>query len=194
MTSLGFGASCVMWWRATTWMPRGGRLPSRRWRPSTIHTRAEERASASVVPPVPHNGATWVTRQNVYVDRIASAWLIARFIDRGALFKFVPARGYQPAPGELRFDMFEGEYTHEGDRCTFETLLRRFALDDAALDAIAGIVHDIDMKDDKFERDETDGVQTVLEGIARGLLDDDARLTAGRTVFDGLYEHFRHHA
>ncbi len=72
-------------------------------------------------PPV---GATWVSRAGVYVDRIASAWLIRRFIDPKASFRFV-AEADRAAPGELRFDMFEGEYTHEGDRCTFEVLLQR---------------------------------------------------------------------
>ena len=70
------------------------------------------------------HGRTWVTREGVHVDRIASAWLIRRFIDPEASFKFVPSKGYQPGPGELRFDMFEAEFTHEGDRCTFEVLLR----------------------------------------------------------------------
>ena len=73
-------------------------------------------------------GRTWVTRQGVHVDRIASAWLIRRFIDPEARFKFVPAKGYVPEPGELRFDMFEAEFTHEGDRCTFEVLLERAGL------------------------------------------------------------------
>src|SRR5262249_19468265 len=68
---------------------------------------------------------TWVTRQGVYVDRIASAWLIRRFIDPEAQFKFVSGKGYRPNEGELRFDMFEAEFTHEGDKCTFEVLLER---------------------------------------------------------------------
>src|SRR2546430_110613 len=77
-------------------------------------------------------GATWVTREGVYIDRIASAWLIGRFIDSKAQFKFVAAEGYRARPGELRFDMFEAEYTHEGDACTFETLVARFGLGDRA--------------------------------------------------------------
>ena len=72
---------------------------------------------------------TWVTRSGVHVDRIGSAWLIRRFIDPGARFKFVPAKGYTPDPGELRFDMFEAEFTHEGDRCTFEVLIVRAGLE-----------------------------------------------------------------
>ena len=103
-------------------------------------------------------GRTWVTRAGVHVDRIASAWLIRRFIDPAARFRFVAPRGHPPAPGELRFDMFEAEYTHEGARCTFETLLARFALDDPALVALGQIVHDIDVKEPTHGRAETPGV------------------------------------
>jgi len=78
--------------------------------------------SARDAPPRKVRGGVWVTRLGVHVDRIASAWLIRRFIDPEAKLKFVPAKGYQPHAGELRFDMFEAEYTHEGDRCTFEVL------------------------------------------------------------------------
>ena len=83
-------------------------------------------------------GHTWVTRRDVFVDRIASAWLIRRFIDPKAKFKFTGSKTYRPKPGEVRFDMFEAEYTHEGDRCTFETLLERAALRDRRLTAIRG--------------------------------------------------------
>ena len=78
--------------------------------------RARSTTSQSATAPA---GGMWVTRRNVYVDRIASAWLIRRFIDPMATFKFVPPRGYTPKAGELRFDMYQGEYTHVGDRCTF---------------------------------------------------------------------------
>ena len=89
-------------------------------------------------------GRTWVTRRGMFVDRIGSAWLIRRFIDPDARFKFVPAKGYAPEAGELRFDMFEAEFTHEGDRCTFEVLLSRGGLErDPGLAAIGEIVHDI---------------------------------------------------
>ena len=97
-------------------------------------------------------GAVWVTRKGVHVDRIASAWLIKRFIDREAKLKFVPPKGYSPADGEIRFDMFEAEYTHEGDHCTFEVLARRFEVSDPAVTAIAEVVHDIDVRDGKFGR------------------------------------------
>jgi hypothetical protein len=134
------------------------------------------------------HGRTWVTRTGIYVDRLASAWLIRRFIDAAAQFRFVAPKGYRPDPGELRFDMFEGEFTHEGDRCTFETLCRHFKLKDAALTAIGEIVHDIDCKDDKFERPETPGLRLVLDGIARSHGDDEGRLARGAAMLDDLYE------
>ncbi|HEX2887224.1 chromate resistance protein ChrB domain-containing protein [Vineibacter terrae] len=133
---------------------------------------------------------TWVTRRNVAVDRIASAWLIRRFIDPQARFKFVDGRGYKPEPEELRFDMFEAEFTHEGDRCTFETLLRRASLDDPALVAIGEVVHDIDLKDDRYERPETAGVATLMSALANGPLDDAGRLARGADLLDGLYDAF----
>ena len=136
-------------------------------------------------------GRVWVTRRNVFVDRIASAWLIRRFIDPRAEFKFVPSRGYAPRPGELRFDMFEAEYTHEGDRCTFETLLRRFGLIDPALRIIGEIVHDIDCKDAKYERTEASGIASLIEGIARTHHEDSARLERGGALFDDLYARFQ---
>jgi hypothetical protein len=136
-------------------------------------------------------GRVWVTRQGLHVDRIASAWLIRRFIDPQARFKFVPAKGYVPQADEVRFDMFEAEFTHEGDRCTFEVLLARFGLADPALTTIGEIVHDIDLKDGKFGRDETSGIARLIEGIAMLSKDDGQRLERGVTVFDDLYESFR---
>jgi hypothetical protein len=136
-------------------------------------------------------GRVWVTRQGVQVDRIASAWLIRRFIDPEARFKFVPAKGYQPEPGELRFDMFEAEFTHRGDHCTFEVLLDHAGLDDPGLRAIAEIVHDIDLKDGKFGREEAPGIRILISGIASATDDDNGRVERGMDVFDDLYSHFR---
>jgi len=134
---------------------------------------------------------TWVTRQGVHVDRIACAWLIRRFIDPGARFKFVSGKGYAPSSGELRFDMFEAEFTHEGDRCSFEVLLGHAGLTDPALQAIAEIVHDIDLKDGKFGRDEAGGIKALIAGLAMAHRRDEERLTRGAAIFDDLYEHFR---
>jgi hypothetical protein len=136
-------------------------------------------------------GKTWVTRKGIYVDRIASAWFVRRFIDPGARFKFVPPKGYKARPGELRFDMFEAEFTHEGDRCTLEVLIERVGRRDPAVSRIAEIVHDIDLKDSKFGRQETAGIEQVIAGIAMAHKDDDARLNRGSAVFDDLYEYFK---
>jgi hypothetical protein len=133
----------------------------------------------------------WVTRQGVYVDRIASAWLIRRFIDQDARFKFVRAKNYMPQEAELRFDMFEAEFTHEGDHCTFEVLLVKLELNDKALTAIAEIVHDIDLKDAKFGREATGGIAHLVTGLCLVSKDDATRLEQGASVFDNLYEYFR---
>jgi hypothetical protein len=137
------------------------------------------------------HGRTWVTREGVHVDRIASAWLIRRFIDREANFEFVPGKGRAPGPGEIRFDMYEAEFTHEGDRCTFEVLLDRARLDEPALQAIGEIVHDIDLKDGKFGREETAGVAGLIGGIVLAHPEDEQRLTRGAAVLDDLYAYFR---
>jgi len=133
----------------------------------------------------------WVTRVGVHVDRIGCAWLVRRFIDDMATFKFVPPKGYVAEPNELRFDMFEAEFTHEGDRCSFEVLLNRTGLADSALEAIAEIVHDIDLKDDKFGRDEAPGIKTLINGICADTRDDEERLKRGAAIFDNLYSVFQ---
>jgi hypothetical protein len=132
-------------------------------------------------------GRTWVTRTGIKVDRIASAWLIRRFIDARATFKFVPAKGYAPAPGELRFDMFEAEFTHEGDLCTFEVLLQRFGLQDPGLRRLAEVIHDIDLKDAKYGREEAPGIAQLVTGIAAAHAADEERLARGSALLDDLY-------
>lgn len=130
---------------------------------------------------------TWVTRKGIHVDRIASAWLIRRFIDPDAKFKYVEAKGYVPATGELRFDMFDAEFTHEGEMCTFEVLLARWGSDDPALRHIADLVHDIDLRDERFEREELGGFTTLITGIALQHREDTARLEAGTVMLDSFY-------
>jgi len=137
-----------------------------------------------------YRGRTWVTRKGIHVDRMASAWLIRRFIDERAKFKFVPARGYQPSKGEIRFDMFDAEFTHEGDRCTAEVLMARLAPKASGLRAIVEIVHNIDLKDAKFERPETAGVEALITGICTRSKDDVERLERGSVMFDDLLEFF----
>jgi hypothetical protein len=133
------------------------------------------------------HGRTWVTRKGIHVDRIASAWLIRRFIDPAARMKYVQPKGYTPARGELRFDMFDAEFTHEGQLCTFEVLLSRLGNADPALRAIGEMVHDLDLRDGKFGRDETAGFTALVTGICLQHREDEARLTAGAAVLDALY-------
>ena len=122
---------------------------------------------------------------------MASGWLIRRFIDRGARFKFVRAKEYRHQPGELRFDMYEAEFTHEGDRCTFEVLLDRFGLNEPGLRAVAEIVHDIDLKDSKFGRQDALGFERLVAGIAIAHREDEVRLERASAVLDDLYEYFK---
>jgi hypothetical protein len=134
-----------------------------------------------------YRGRTWVTRKGIFVDRMASEWLIRRFIDPDARFRYVDPDRYRPTPGELRFDMFEGEFTHSGDRCTFETLIERFSLDDPALRAIGEVVHDIDLRDEKFGREDAAGVERALSGIVHGSAADADRAQRAAAMFDALY-------
>ncbi len=131
---------------------------------------------------------TWVTRKNVHVDRIASAWLIRRFIDHKPTFKFVEAKGYKARPAEVTFDMFEANFTHVGDRCTFEVLVDRFGLRETGLRAIAEIVHDIDVTDGKFSRPEAPGVASLVAGIAVLHRHDEERIAVGSQMLDALLE------
>jgi hypothetical protein len=149
-------------------------------------------AAAPAAEPVSQPlGRTWVTRTGVHVDRIASAWLIRRFIDRDATFKFVPAKGYVPLTGELRFDMFEAEFSHEGENCTFETLLSRFHVSEpVGLRAVAEIIHDIDLKENKYTRLETVGVAACIAGMCKVHREDEQRITVGSALLEGLLAHF----
>jgi hypothetical protein len=135
-------------------------------------------------------GRIWVTRRSIHVDRIASAWLIRRFVDPRARFRFVDPKE-PPRKGELRFDMVGGDFSHEGDRCTFETLIARTGLTDRALTDVGEIVHDIDLKDDKFGRPEAPGIERLITGLAIANPRDEARLERGLTLFDELYQSFR---
>ncbi|MEX2179578.1 MAG: chromate resistance protein ChrB domain-containing protein [Gemmatimonadaceae bacterium] len=132
-------------------------------------------------------GRRWVTRRGIKVDRMASAWLIRTRIDPEARFAFL-AEGREAKKHDLRFDMFEGEFTHEGERCTFEVLLQRFTLsDDPALVALGEIVHDLDCKDERFGRPENGGVHLMIGELVQRIASDEERLTASSALFDSLY-------
>lgn len=137
-------------------------------------------------------GRTWVTRAGIKVDRIGSAWLIRRFIDPQATFKFVDTSSYKHSASELRFDMYEGEFTHEGEMCTFEVLVSRFELLEKhpALQSLAEMIHDIDLKDNRYQRPETSGLSRMLDGLCARTSDDGERLQQGSQIFDALYQSF----
>ncbi|HEX9107884.1 MAG TPA: chromate resistance protein ChrB domain-containing protein [Longimicrobiales bacterium] len=150
--------------------------------------------SAGTVPqatssPV-YRGRLWVTRPGVYVDRIASAWLIRRHIDPEARFRFAPEQDDAALPGQLRFDTFGGEFTHRGDRCTFEVLAAEFAAHDPVVARLGRIVHDIDFKDGKYGAPETPGFARALDGICARLPGDLERIERGSALLDDLYAAF----
>ncbi|MBI1876958.1 MAG: chromate resistance protein [Chloroflexi bacterium] len=130
----------------------------------------------------------WVTRPRPHVDRLACAWLIRRFINPKALIRYA----LQPEPDEIAFDMSEAQFGHQGNLCTFETMMLAFNLDDPGLCAIAEIVHEIDLRDGQYTRPETIGVDVILKGwLLAGLTD--AELEAhGIALFEGLYVTLSH--
>jgi len=134
-----------------------------------------------------YRGRTWVTRPGVHVDRMASAWLIKRFIDPKAKITCAP----RPALRALRFDMPNADFTHDAGRCTFEVLRDRFGIAGKAVRALGEIVHDIDLKEESFGREETAGVAALVAGIALAHRDDKERLARAAQAFDELYEFFK---
>ena len=166
----------------------------------TLIGQLEDRASGPGRSPVPagaasagqqvtFNGRLWVTRPRPGVDRMASAWLIRRFIDRQARFGFAADRKAAPDQS-VPFDMFGVEFSHQGDGCTFETLCAVFALNEPALPRIAAIVHDLDLKDGRFGAPECGTVAAMIEGLQLAHQDDDELLAQGMMLFESLYRSF----
>ena len=135
-------------------------------------------------------GRTWVTRRGIQVDRIASAWLVRRFIDAKARFRFIDLHEEEARGDELTFDMMGADFTHEEDRCTFEKLVRRVKPGDGALARVAEIIHDIDIKDGKFGRPEARGIEQLLLGMLAANPDDKSRLERGFALLDDLHQSF----
>jgi hypothetical protein len=132
-----------------------------------------------------YRGKTWLTRPRPEIDRVGSAWLIRQFIDPRAKFVFAAA---VPSNREiLPFDMVDVEFSHHGDCCTFETLIRRFGIEDKAVRKIAEMIHDADLEDSKFQRSECIGIDRVLKGWAKSGMSGDEILLHGFECFDGLY-------
>jgi hypothetical protein len=132
-------------------------------------------------------GLTWVTRKSVHVDRIACAWIVRRFVDPAATFRFVAAPGAPVVAGEIGFDMQGAAISHEDDGCSVETLVRRAGVKDAAVRRIAEIVHDIDLKDARYGHPETAGFEQLLLGVLASNPSDDDRIARGIDLFDALY-------
>ena len=130
-------------------------------------------------------GRRWVTRPRPHVDRIASAWLIKRFVDLEAEFLFAPPEEFPPEA--IPFDAMGAEFGHHGEDCTFETILKRCGLRDRRLGQLAEIVHEVDLRDQKFHRDEARGFDLAIRGLLAALKDDQQVLAHGMTLFDGLY-------
>ena len=124
----------------------------------------------------------WVTRPRPGVDRMASAWLIRRFIDPKAVFSFVS----KPAKSDVPFDMYSGEFGHHGGRCTFEVLCDRFGLSAPAVTTIGRMVHDLDLKEAKYGLPEAAAVGGIVEGLRAMHADDHTLLEQGIAMFEAL--------
>ena len=127
----------------------------------------------------------WQTRPRPEVDRVGSAWLIQHFVDPKARFVF--SADPEVHPSAIRFDMFGGEFTHVGDNCTFETLMKHFNIRDKRLKQIGQIVHDADLEDNKFGRPEGKAVELITKGWGKMNWTDEEILRKGFQLFDALY-------
>jgi len=136
-------------------------------------------------------GYTWVTRRGLHIDRLACAWVVRRFIDPQARFRFSDPADLRCGPGEIAFDTPGGRISHEQNRCSVETLLRHAGIDDPAVRRIAEIVHDIDLKDGRYGHPETAGVEQLVAGIVQGHEADRDRLDRGLALFDDLHGSYR---
>ena len=131
----------------------------------------------------------WATRTGPHVDRTACAWLITRFVDSGAEFLFVDDLDEVP-PDATPFDMRGAELSHHGGECSFEAFLYRYDLDDPALQAIARIVHEADLEDDRYDAPEAPGLDVLMRGLSMVRSDDEV-LALSRPLYDGLYEYLK---
>jgi len=136
-----------------------------------------------------YHGRTWITRKNPFIDRMASAWLIKRFIDKDAHFRFIDEQELSKiSPNGPIFDMRGGEFTHVGDLCTFEVLIRSFNIKDKAVRKMGEIVHDLDVKDEKYRNPEAAGIEDILSGIRKTAKNDIDALERGMAVFEMVYQ------
>lgn len=135
-----------------------------------------------------YQGKTWVTRKRPFIDRFASAWLIKGFIDRKAVFGFIEENEIEGLDKDaVAYDIVGGEFTHVGDMSTFEVLLKSFGMKDKALRIMAEIVHQLDLKDGKYQNPAAEGLREILEGIRKTVKDDYDALEKGMGIFEMLY-------
>src|SRR6266849_6758538 len=155
---------------------------AKRLRAAETRPRARSGRHRTSLPP---RGSTWVTRPRPHIDRIASAWLIKRFCDPEAKFAFADAA--DAARKGIPFDVLGADFGHHGEDCTFETLVKRFGIKDRRLRTMAEIVHDADLHDGKFTRNEATGVDLAINGLVEATPDDHELLERGMAIFNGLY-------
>ncbi|HZP36298.1 MAG TPA: chromate resistance protein ChrB domain-containing protein [Methylomirabilota bacterium] len=130
-------------------------------------------------------GRRWVTRPRPHVDRIASAWLIKRFIDPEAVFVFAPPAEFPE--DAIPYDAPGVELSHQGEDCTFETLVKRANLRDRRLTRLAEVVHEADLRDGKYPHEEARGIDVAIRALLAAAADDHQVLAQGMTLFEGLY-------
>lgn len=148
------------------------------------------RSATPQLDPGTYRNRVWVTRPRPGVDRFASAWLIRRFIDPKATFLF--ASSPDRYPDAVPFDMYhDGGFRHDGDLCTFEVLQKRFGVRDVAVRRIAEIVHDIDLKEDRYKSPHAATVGNLVEGLRASVRDDANLLEQGILMFEALYQSFQ---
>ena len=131
----------------------------------------------------------WVTRERPKIDRIACPWLILRFIDHEAEFLYVPkdqVRSEAKRTGAIPFDIPGVELTHEGDKCSFDAILKKYQLEDPALARLATIVRGADT--DRLDlAPQCPGLLAITLGLGVNISDDQALLRAGLVVYDALH-------
>jgi hypothetical protein len=148
----------------------------------------EQKISISYKRHKDYSGKTWVTRKKPFVDRMASAWIIKKFIDKKAVFRFIDERERENVDKDsVTYDIREGEITHIGEMCTFEVLVKSFGIKDKRVKDIAELVHQIDMKDDRYSSPEARGIEEILLGIRKTAKGDLEALEKGIAVFEMLY-------
>ena len=131
----------------------------------------------------------WVTRPRPGIDRMASAWLVRRFIAPDARFAFT-APPASVSKRHIAFDMPDVEFGHHGSECTFETLVRRFRISDAGVTRLAQMVHDLDLKEDRYGLPEGIALGRLVEGLRAAFADDAELLDQGIVMMEALYRSY----